>query len=64
MNCQFDIYFRPACDVIFSLSKIDLSATNSIRFRIINGSFVFIGKKHCFQMGIVDKPHRSLWLIY
>jgi len=38
MNCQFDIYFRHACDVTRSLSKINLIDTNSIRFRIINAS--------------------------
>ena len=38
VNCEFDIYFPPACDVIWSLSKINLIDTNSIRFRVVTNA--------------------------
>ena len=69
MNCQFDIYFPPACGVIWSLSKINLIATNSIRFRVINASVkrkvLVLLEKNKFSNGNCRvKPHRFLWFIY
>ena len=58
MNCQFDIYFPPACDVIWSLSEINLIDTNSIRFRVVTNAraiskVLVVLEKDCSQMGIV-----------
>ena len=64
VNCEFDIYFPPACDVICSLSKINLIDTNSIRFHVVTNArakskVLVLLEKRLFSNGNSRiKPHR------